>query len=311
MRNLKALIASSMLLLLTACTLGTTSLDGANTGRDVKLLLDERRIQCESFDVEVNEETGAEVLTCLDGTSSQGEFQFLVWDSTESRDAGLEGFCYNLNRRGNAAFELIVQRTWIAYSDSSFFPASALAEELDAKIVSGEEFCTNQGLEVALVLSDDGIQKCQSIIDLAARFGGVGVTRYAIPYGFNELVSKNRGPYLTPNVSTIQAMTNTLRTDMRALSRIEDVPEDLKAAVRDFPYSDLVDKAQTGDNGSSLDYFFPDFDEDLEGQAQLDDLNFQVSLFNISLKGFETQVQVFNLQLMSVTSLCQKYAPFD
>lgn len=159
MRKLLVFCLVLMSTSLAACTASPSASDAIQTARDMKLLLDERQIDCEAFDVF---STGAdsEVLTCLDGTASQKSFRFLVWKSIDLRDADLEDFCFELNRQGNAATELIVQDTWLAYSESDFFPATAFADELDASIVSGLDFCTSRSLEVAPAYSDLEITEC-------------------------------------------------------------------------------------------------------------------------------------------------------
>jgi hypothetical protein len=161
MKNVWALCLVLLSTSLVACTGQTNVIDKVQTARDLKFLLDERQIACDDFDVF---STGAdsEVLACLDGTASQKSFRFLIWRSLDLRDAGLEGFCYELNRNGNASSELIIQDTWLAFSESDFFPASSLADELDASIVSGQDFCASRGLEVAPAYSDLEIADCES-----------------------------------------------------------------------------------------------------------------------------------------------------
>lgn len=56
--------------------MGGSESERVESGRDMKLILDEQQSARESFDVVVSEETRSENLTCFDGKASQDAFSF-------------------------------------------------------------------------------------------------------------------------------------------------------------------------------------------------------------------------------------------
>jgi hypothetical protein len=153
-------VALSAVLTLAGCSIFEPSVTNA---RELKKQLDDREVACEEFEVTADSETGGELLTCRDGSARNEGFFFLVWNSTEERDQALSEFCFNLKRRANAEEAFIAGSTWIGYSASTFLPTSLLADELGEKVLSGESFCSDRGLEIAEALSDEGVDICKSI----------------------------------------------------------------------------------------------------------------------------------------------------
>jgi hypothetical protein len=161
-------VSLTAILTLSSCALFEPSIANA---RELKKLLDDREVACEGFEVTVDAETDGELLTCQDGSAKNEGFYFVVWASSEKRDEALKDFCFNLKRRANAQEQFIAAPTWIGYSASTYIPTSLLAEELGEKVLNGEDFCSERGLEVAEALSDEGIKICKEINGIILVFG--------------------------------------------------------------------------------------------------------------------------------------------
>jgi hypothetical protein len=313
MRSLATLVLLGVLAGgLTSCVSPDPKLDGPTTGREMKQLLDELNVECEEFDVRTDDVPGAEVLSCLDGTASKQPYLFVIWESQDRMSSSLRQFCFDLNRKGNAAFEIIVEQSWIAYSASSFISASALASELGAEVESGESFCLEQGFEVAPVLSVAGIEHCQALMDSAEGLESVDVVLLAQTYRANESEWKNFNlEFISVSQEELGDLARSLRDPLRQLEIGEEIPMDLRAAAGDFEWNEIVLASTTGPNGGYLGKFFPYRDKSLTSEEERNYWNRQVRTHNEKLTTFDAVADNYKRNLETIIELCEKYAPFS
>ena len=301
-------------LVLSGCsTFGTE----ATNARQMKQLLDEKQVDCLQFEVQNDEEMRGELLTCADGTVKAEEFAFLIWPSSAEMELAFSEVCMNLKRLGNADEEFIVEGTWIAYSASTFWPASALAQELGAEILSGESFCNQLGLEIAAALSEDGVDACRAINESYQKFRKVKIAKADLfRAGANNQIYF--GSMVSPEKGTLNTMGSALRKQLRELSMIEDVPAELADRALDIDHLAVYRGATEHDNGTSPAYLFLSSPDELEGrsaqtreerQLLFDHWNEQVRTHNSRAATFEVALAGFNLQLAGLLDTCAKYAP--
>lgn len=307
-----------LVLSLTGCSVTQSEI---TSGRDMKLLLDDQGIDCASFDVSDDLVANAEILTCLDGSVKNEPFSFLIWRSMEDRDLGFADFCLDLKRRGNAEGDLIVQDTWVAYSSSSFFSADDLAEELGAEIISGESFCSERGLEIALTLTESGIVTCNAIHDLFEDFKDVSIDEAVLltaqTVGSRGFYSGDMG---NVDKETLSRMSNDLRLELRKLITDPDVPQEVRDAASQVEYNAAYKAATKHENGTAPLYFFVDIPEwarntsltnKAAAQQFLDEVNSQYIEHNLWVADFKVELAFFNLSVAGVLDACSFYAPFD
>ena len=295
------------------------------SGRDMKQTLDSKEIDCESFDVSTDEDSRAELLSCLDGTASEQYYFFLIWESSQERNAAFSDFCFNLARRGNASEEMIVGETWIAYSESNYFPASELAKELDSEILSGEDFCTLEGFEIAETLNANGKAQCQQILELYGKFDEVSIRelrRVSIATARNEsldLVDRIgffSGRAMNVAEGVLTGYEASLRKVLLALTRDPETPSDLTSLSQNIDHRSVSKASKRHDNGTSPAFLFTELPDDLprnatdrELQGVLEEMNLQIDEHNMRVAEFNVAKSLFMLDLAVVLDTCQAYTP--
>lgn len=279
-----------------------------SSARDVKLLLDEKGIPCESFDVSKEEETNAEILSCLDGTVSQDQFFFIIWKTADAKDRAFSNFCQGIESKGSAATELIVGKTWVAYSASDYFPISALAEELGSEVGSGAEICETQGLEVASSLNEANLASCQAIIanyeDLASveirHFNLVSLETLADEsLSMVDRIGSFNGSAMNVSFETLTDYEGELFSNLRALYNNPDTPANLASAARDVDYYLMSKAAHAYGNQTSPEYLFTNF-PDVPNNPTTSDKEMVVQEMNRQLSEHNSRVAEFRLEKASV-----------
>lgn len=299
---------------------GCTAMDPEITsGRDMKLLLDEKGIDCESFDVTNDSENSGEILTCLDGSVKNDPFSFIIWPTVQDRDLSFTDFCLDLKRRGNAENSLIVQETWVAYSSSTFFSAEDLAEELGAEIISGQSFCEDRGLEVALTLSDPGIEACNDVHEIFKKYEGLSIRR-AEKLSASNPNALYVGQMISVDTSELSTMAQDLRVELRKLTDDPEVPTDIRDKAEEVDIGSVVRSATNYDNGTSPAYLFttfPSWYEEISNPTReqilqaFSEINETHDEHNTRVGEFEVELALFNFSLAGVLDACRAYAPFD
>lgn len=211
-----ALICS---LALTGCSgLGPSSPKDA---RELVELLESNKVPCESFSVQNDELSGGQILSCQDETANQEPFAFLIWGSADSRESTLAGFCNDLARNGLSEQEIAVGTTWIAFSESSYYPIARLAEDLKAELQSGSTFCLEENLSVAPALSDEDLANC---LEIEAGMASIARITVEKPSGLvQKLLLPAEGDELN---SLFYSVRNSIRNDFS-----DDVPSEISEEV--------------------------------------------------------------------------------
>lgn len=290
-----------------------------SNGRDMKLLLDSKGIDCESFDVDEELVANGEILTCLDGTVKNEPFAFIIWPAIDDRDAGFAGFCMDLKRRGNAQEALIVEDTWVAYSESSFFPAEILADELGAEIISGESFCLDRGLEIGAVLSKEGIQACDALYELAEEAKAISIDEVQLLTANNIGFGFQNGSKMNVDKEFLMSMSSDLWAVKGTLSE-EGIPLEIASAVDEIEPNGVYTAATKHENGTAPMSFWvniPSWAKNkgsyskAEAQELIDELNEQYIEHNVWVAEFKVELAFFNLSLARVLDACSIHANFD
>lgn len=295
------------------------------SGRDMKQMLDSKAIDCEPFDVSTDEDSKAELLSCLDGTASEQYYFFLIWESSQERNAAFSDFCFNLARRGNASEEMIVGETWVAYSESNYFPASALATELGSEILSGEDFCTLEGFEIAETLNANGKTQCQQTLELYGKFDEVSIRelgRVSIATARNESLDLTgrigffNGRAMNVSADVLTEYEQSLRKSLRGLITDPETPSTLVSAAKDIDYRSVSKASTLHKNGTSPAFLFTELPDDMPRNATdrqlqevVDHMNLQIDEHNMRVAEFNVAKSVFMLDLALVLDTCQAYTP--
>lgn len=286
--------------------------EDVSSGRDMKLLLDARGLDCEAFEVENDLVTNGEILTCLDGSLRNEPFSFIIWPSTEARDLGLTNFCLDLKSRGNAEKDFIVESTWVAYSSSSFLTAEDLADDLGAAIVTGEAFCVERGLEIGARLSKERMQTCDSIYKLHGDLKEISVREAVLVTGENVgTASLYFGSMSNVDKGTLSRMNLDLLMELGTLKTDPDIPGEIREKV------DAVDHLAV--HAAPL-YLFTEIPSWAKGKPALpraqalkllDEINAQYIDHNVRVADFNIDLSSLNSSLTRVLDACRLYAEFD
>lgn len=293
-------VALSAVLTLSSCTIFEPSVTNA---RELKKQLDDREVACEEFEVTADSETGGELLTCRDGSARNEGFFFLVWTSTEERDQALSEFCFNLKRRANAEEAFIAGSTWIGYSASTYIPTSLLADELGEKVLSGESFCSDRGLEIAEALSDEGVDICKSINVISKDLRRVSIERA-------QKYQLRIGDMMTGSGSLVFTEVK-LREALHNLKQIADVPEELLVIIESIEPTAISKAAKAFDNGTSPQYLFMEFIGGSTYEEKWDSVMPQITEHNRRVALFELAQSALLINTATLLDTCAEYAPID
>lgn len=228
LKNLSAIALAALIFsLLSSCSGVATEITSA---RDMKELLDEKGIDCDPFQTGMSDNTNAEVLSCEDGSANEeNAYQFSIWSTEADFSVGLQEMCRNLDRMRKLEDEVVLGKTWFAFTDSSLIDEELLSSELVSTSIQASALCDERDYPIDLVLSGEAIAACEEIEEDFRKLPGLK---------FNTPSSEPFGEVtVTGRYETAEQMQLQISTTLRAVSNLkkaENLPDEFLALVQAF-----------------------------------------------------------------------------